>query len=60
MSIRPMNWLVKAVGLNGTLYLINRIHFSNDLLRCLDRPPNKSLELSGLDTSLHTLDSGVC
>ena len=54
-----MNWLVKVVGLNGTPYLINRIRFSNDLLRCLDRPPNKSPELSGLDTPLHTLDSGV-
>lgn len=54
-----MNWLVRVVGLNGTPYPINCIHFSNDLRRCLDRPPNKSLELSGLDTSLHTLDSGV-
>ena len=31
----------------------------NDPPRCLDRPPNKSLLLSSLDTSLSTLDSGV-
>ena len=28
-------------------------------VRCLDRLPNKPPVISGLDTSLHTLDSGV-
>jgi len=38
---------------------LSAFFFLNDLLRCLDRPQNKPRVLSGLDTSLHTLDSGV-
>lgn len=58
--IRPTNWLAKVVGLNGTSYLMEYIQFSNDLLRYVDKPTNETFVLYGLDTSLRTLDSGVC
>lgn len=57
--IKLTNWLAKEVGLSGASHLIEYGRFSNDTPRCLDEPPNKSPALSALDTSLHTLDSGM-
>ena len=60
MTVDKADELVGQGGWAEWLAVPHRVcPFFDDFLRCLDSPPNKSHVLSGLDTSLHTLDSGV-